>query len=584
MIRVLRCRSVRGLSAASAVASLLMVSGTVFAQSQVAMSVIAQSGDSAPGSGGAVFGSLGSVSINASGAVALTSVLSGSGVTTQNARAIYTGYRSGLTLAARADAIAGVPLGQYVSSFGDPIINGSGRVALYADLAGPGVDVTNYRTILTGSAGAIEPLVRLSDLAPGTFDSEVYQTFDALRMNDGGNVVFNGTVNGPSTDISNNAGIWIGDAPTNLSIAARLGDLAPGVGSAVYVGLGVPAINALGQVVYSGILVGGGTSTLNDTAIWRGVPPVLTVALRENNQAAGVATGQRYAGFQTPSTNAAGRIAVAGVLRGTGVNSTNGSAAWLGSTPWTLLIRAGDAAPGVPNGVVTAPGAPRLNAYGSMVLLSALSGTTITTLSDLALWSVNVGQAPRLVFWKGSAAPGLPGLTIGSMNNPAINSSGAVVFSAGLVGPGVVPGVNDTAIYAWDTVGLKLVVRAGGTLPQFPGKTVASVSTLLDTGNQDGKASSLSEKGVLVFVASFTDGSSAALMAQVARCISDVTAVGGGLPDGQVTIEDFLTFLSAFGDSSAVSDIVGAGNEVGPDGLNTIEDFLSLLSAFGDGC
>ncbi len=583
MIRVLRCRSVRGLSAASAVASLLMVSGTANAQSQVPMSVIVQSGDAAPGAGGAVFATLGRVSINASGAVALTSELSGAGVTPQSARAVYTGYRSGLSLAARGNAISGLPAGQYVLSWGAPIINGAGRLALYADLAGPGIDSTNYRTLLTGPTGELASLARLNDAAPGTFDSEVFQTFDALRLNDAGTVVFNGTVNGPSTDISNNAGIWSGSSSTNLALAARLGDLAPGVGAAVYVGLGVPAINALGQVIFSGIVVGGGTSTLNDTAIWRGVPPVLTVALRENSQAAGVPTGQRYAGFQTPSTNAAGRVAVAGVLRGTGVNSSNSAGAWLGFSPLTLLIRSGDVAPGVPNGIITAPGAPRLNAFGSSVLLSALSGSTITNSTDLALWSVNVGQAPQLIFWKGSAAPGLPGLTIGAMNNPAINSAGVVVFSAALVGPGVVAGVNDTAIYAWDTVSLKLVARTGGSLPALPGKTIASIATDLDTGNQDGRGSSLSEKGVLAFVASFTDGSSAAMIAQVSQCLSDVSSPAG-LPDGQIGIEDFIGFLAAFTESAPAADLVGPGNTTGPDGDDSIEDFIAFLAAFTEGC
>jgi probable HAF family extracellular repeat protein len=72
-------------------------------------------------------------------------------------------------------------------------------------------------------------------------------------------------------------------------------------------------------------------------------------------------------------------------------------------------------------------------------------------------------------------------------------------------------------------------------------------------------------------------------------------------PDQQLTIEDFLNFLSAFGDATGCSgtapcnpaDICGVGAtydngvvDIGPDGDLTIEDFLNFLSAFGDstGC
>jgi hypothetical protein len=89
------------------------------------------------------------------------------------------------------------------------------------------------------------------------------------------------------------------------------------------------------------------------------------------------------------------------------------------------------------------------------------------------------------------------------------------------------------------------------------------------------------------------------------HCVADVCGVGaiydqGAVdvpPDGHLTIEDFLIFLSAFGDAGLCpggtpcnpADICGIGAtydngavDVGPDGQLTIEDFLIFLSAFGD--
>lgn len=83
--------------------------------------------------------------------------------------------------------------------------------------------------------------------------------------------------------------------------------------------------------------------------------------------------------------------------------------------------------------------------------------------------------------------------------------------------------------------------------------------------------------------------------------IADITGIGGSYeggavtvpPDGLLTIEDFLSFLAAFGDGTGCpgfvpcnpADVTGAGGPpVLPDGSLTIEDFLAFLGAFGQGC
>ncbi len=93
-------------------------------------------------------------------------------------------------------------------------------------------------------------------------------------------------------------------------------------------------------------------------------------------------------------------------------------------------------------------------------------------------------------------------------------------------------------------------------------------------------------------------------------CLADITGPGGNYangvatlpPDGQLSIEDFIVFISAFTDGAGCpptpgssgacnpADITGPGGtyarstvDVAPDGELTIEDFIVFLSAFTDG-
>ncbi len=59
----------------------------------------------------------------------------------------------------------------------------------------------------------------------------------------------------------------------------------------------------------------------------------------------------------------------------------------------------------------------------------------------------------------------------------------------------------------------------------------------------------------------------------------------GGTPDGGVTIEDLLFFLSAFAEGDIAADLDDDGVDPGsPDGGVTIEDLIFFLQHFADGC
>ncbi len=78
------------------------------------------------------------------------------------------------------------------------------------------------------------------------------------------------------------------------------------------------------------------------------------------------------------------------------------------------------------------------------------------------------------------------------------------------------------------------------------------------------------------------------------RCVADLTGPGGTydgvtgtvdiLADGQLTIEDFIVFLSAFTDEASPADLARIGGGIGPDAQLTIEDFIMFLAEFSNGC
>lgn len=79
------------------------------------------------------------------------------------------------------------------------------------------------------------------------------------------------------------------------------------------------------------------------------------------------------------------------------------------------------------------------------------------------------------------------------------------------------------------------------------------------------------------------------------HCLADVTDVGdtGAGPDGQVTVDDLIAFVNAFGDATGcpgpapcnLADLTDIGQTgAGPDGQLTVDDIIAFVNAFGEGC
>ncbi|MEO0993584.1 MAG: choice-of-anchor tandem repeat NxxGxxAF-containing protein, partial [Pseudomonadota bacterium] len=102
-------------------------------------SVIARTGEAAPGTGGAEFSGFSRPVLNNAGEVAFRGTLTGSGVTGANNEGLFTS--SGLVVR-EGDAAPGTG-GAVFAGFGAPSLNDMGEILFGAGLAGPGVTGAN---------------------------------------------------------------------------------------------------------------------------------------------------------------------------------------------------------------------------------------------------------------------------------------------------------------------------------------------------------------------------------------------------------------------------------------------------------
>ncbi len=192
-----------------------------------------------------------------------------------------------------------------------------------------------------GSPGGLSKVVTGEDVAPGTSSNfHAYNMWPSINNN--GQIAFRADLD-PTT---NGAGIWFDDS-SGLSLVTRVGDTAPGTGGADFAELfWKPLLNAHGELAFLGKLSGTGVDASNDMGIWRyGADRRLSLVVREGDIAPGTG-GAFFSGiFREPTINAAGQIAFVADLTGSGIDNSNSFGIWVANPMDDMLepiIRKGD--------------------------------------------------------------------------------------------------------------------------------------------------------------------------------------------------------------------------------------------------
>jgi hypothetical protein len=173
--------------------------------------------------------------------------------------------------------------GSYSNGWIGFVLNGVGQTAYSTSLTGPGIDSTNAQAVWAGAPGSMALVARAGEHAPGTASGVSFArlSFDvrSLSLNDAGQVAFQAGLTGAGVNLNNDTGIWAG-TPGNLSLVVREGDQVPGMASGVqfldFVFKSAHLNNA-GKMVFSADFYGPGAS---GEGIWSNASGSLALVAR----------------------------------------------------------------------------------------------------------------------------------------------------------------------------------------------------------------------------------------------------------------------------------------------------------------
>ena len=259
----------------------------VWTEGSGTLDLLARENSQAPGAApGQVFGNFNTLDFNDQGKTALATSLVGTGVNASNDNGIWIGSPGSLALAVReGDQAPTLPAGQVFSELANLDINDQGKVVFFGRVAGPGIGLNDI-VIWSNGSGSMAIVTREDDQAPGAAPGQIFASYGIPVINNQGHVALSGRLD-PVAGVTaaNDTGIW-SNVSGSLDVIVREGDQAPGAAAGqVFGSLNVtPILNDDGRIVFSAGLVGAGIDSSNDRGIWMtDALGMLTLIVREGD-------------------------------------------------------------------------------------------------------------------------------------------------------------------------------------------------------------------------------------------------------------------------------------------------------------
>ncbi len=348
--------------------------------------------------------------------------------------------------------------------FSNPVIDTTGKMTFRGRIAGPGIDYTNSRMIVSGTPGALSAIARDGAPVPGNNPKGyVFNTIDGFSgvtssttISASGGYALPAFINGPGvTEVTGSAFFFI--SPSGApSLIAREGDACPGTaGAKMLASLGSAygqQFNDSGQALLYTPLDGGDTDLTNDAAL---------------------------------------------VL--------------VGATGDQLVLRKGAAAPGFADGTTITPSQYGFTLNGTKLACTATlvnEASINSTNDDAALTNIGAaGGALRIFAREGAAIPGTGGLTFAAgegtpyLAQHAIEADGTILFTASL--GGAATAVDNAAVMTERNGAYAILLRKGDSVPgvtdstnaTFAGKRFQGVNVTAFARNRNGL---LAYQGILM--------------------------------------------------------------------------------------
>ncbi|HVH17675.1 MAG TPA: choice-of-anchor tandem repeat NxxGxxAF-containing protein [Myxococcota bacterium] len=180
----------------------------------------------------------------------------------------------------------------------------------------------------------------------------------------------------------------------------------------------------------------------------------------------------------SPRLDDAGTVVFDARLSGPGIDypeNSSGIWRWKAENGLERLARAGDPVPQAgPDAVYGPIGGGHALGSGGVVAFPSSVVDPSDPVGRVGLFTLDGAQTSMLIV-EGSPAPGLPGVTLGSVGVADANDHGSWSFSTALAGPGIVPLQNDSASFTWDPEGgVAMHLRGGDPAPGTPPGVVLS--------------------------------------------------------------------------------------------------------------
>ncbi len=149
---------------------------------------------------------------------------------------------------------------------------------------------------------------------------------------------------------------------------------------------------------------------------------------------------------------------------------------------------------------------PVLAADGSVAFLGKMKGGSVTTSSDSGVWTNAFGSGLELLLREGSDVPDLPGATLKSVSSISLRNGELLALLTLNLKTGVVKEGNDTVLLRMTAAGIgKVLLREGRELAGLPGTKVQTFSVLSPALGSEGHGRWHAE-GLVVAKAALTDG------------------------------------------------------------------------------
>lgn len=534
------------------------------AQSQIAANgqVIATTGDPVPGlTNGEVFGgssTFDSGVIDDFGNVFFRGRFTGGTATPTTERALFLGStRGNLQMILRSGSpepsgmLPGVTINTATSTgvSGSNRINANGEMFFGCAFSGVGITTANDTALYFGTPGNFQILAREGDFAPGTAGATFSSSFSSpsqqpTGLNAGGAVLFRSSLIAGDVVGTTNNDAWFTGPASNLTLAIRKGDAGP-IGSTIS-SLGfVSQLNSTGQFV-TDITYALGTgappaTSVDDRAIWMYTPGFgVEEILREGSPSSipgvvhGSATNAWVVNTGACTFNASGNLIINSDLQGIGVtNGVNDRGVFIVGSGGTqsLVIRRGDAAPGVPGAVVDAVNNTSLQLAdsGFVAFQASMLGTSGTT-NDSGIWAGMPGNL-QLVLREGDVAPGAGGGTFGQTTgfSMLMNNKGQLLITNSVVG-----GAGNSCLFMWDPIVGVVPVIVFNDLLEVQTGVFKNMTTSggIQFSNGNSRPLSFSDSGDFAVRVNTNDGASTIVRGHVGTLFgapSEISVATGGV-------------------------------------------------------